>query len=96
MPTISHVYSGCLQNVVVNGSKLLDMRSPLKRQKVEEGCPVMENGCASNPCGNNASCSEVWDGYKCTCHLGYKGPLCSEGIVDIRTCQCVHYGVLSC
>lgn len=77
-PIISDKYSGCVQNVIINASKFLDMRSPLKRQNVEEGCPVMENGCASNPCGNNANCSEVWDGYKCTCHLGYKGPLCEQ------------------
>ena len=81
-PTISRKYSGCIEEVFITGRTVLDVRSPLKQQRVQEGCPVMERGCASNPCSGNAACSEAWNSYKCTCNLGYTGSQCSEGSVD--------------
>lgn len=35
--------------------------------------------CASNPCQNGAVCSDLENGFQCTCSFGYKGRLCEEG-----------------
>ena len=37
--------------------------------------------CASNPCQNGAVCSDLENGFQCTCSFGYKGRFCEEGNV---------------
>ena len=34
--------------------------------------------CASSPC-NNGTCSDMVNGYTCTCKLGYEGENCQTG-----------------
>lgn len=35
--------------------------------------------CASNPCQNGATCSDLENGFQCSCSFGYKGRFCEEG-----------------
>ena len=35
--------------------------------------------CASNPCQNGATCSDLENGFECVCPFGYRGALCEEG-----------------
>ena len=37
------------------------------------------NECASNPCSNDDSCTDVVNGYKCNCLPGYTGVNCETG-----------------
>ena len=43
-----------------------------------QGCyrekPVNECESLRNPCGRNSICTDMKDGYKCTCEDGYKSP----------------------
>jgi len=43
-------------------------------------CVCVEiNECDSNPCLNNASCTDMHNGYQCQCLLGYVGEHCEHG-----------------
>ena len=36
--------------------------------------------CESNPCLNNGTCYERYDGYSCDCRWSaFKGPICADG-----------------
>lgn len=35
--------------------------------------------CASEPCQNNATCTQFLNGYNCTCVDGYTGDNCETG-----------------
>ena len=34
--------------------------------------------CASNPCQNKATCTDLVDGYRCQCLPGYTGKQCKD------------------
>lgn len=37
--------------------------------------------CESNPCLNNGTCLEGYDGFKCDCRwTAFKGPICADGM----------------
>ena len=35
--------------------------------------------CASSPCQNGGTCTDMVDGYNCTCAAGYDGENCEYG-----------------
>ena len=35
--------------------------------------------CVSGPCGGNATCNDMMNGYQCICPLGFNGDTCNEG-----------------
>ena len=35
--------------------------------------------CASNPCLNGATCTDLINGYECTCPVGFGGDNCETG-----------------
>ena len=37
------------------------------------------NDCASNPCLNHGTCTDIVKGYNCSCHPGYSGVMCETG-----------------
>ena len=37
--------------------------------------------CASNPCQFGGNCTDLINGYNCTCSDGYMGVLCETGLV---------------
>ena len=37
--------------------------------------------CASNPCQNGATCTDVVNGYTCLCKAGYTGTSCQTGVL---------------
>ncbi|CAH4035210.1 unnamed protein product [Pieris brassicae] len=44
---------------------------------------VSDDVCASTPCHHNATCTNTWNDYMCTCPRGYKGKQCDE----VEFCQ---------
>lgn len=42
--------------------------------------------CASNPCKNNATCSDGIDSFTCQCSPGYYGENCTESKFGVLTC----------
>lgn len=72
-------FVGCIRSMLLNGV-LQDLRSYAKRglYGVDEGCT---GRCESNPCLNNGTCFERYDGYSCDCRwTAFKGPICADGV----------------
>ena len=43
-------------------------------------CVVDINECSPNPCKNGGSCTDLVNGFSCTCIAGYTGEDCSSGM----------------
>ena len=39
--------------------------------------------CASDPCGNGATCNDLVNGFNCTCVAGFSGTLCDMNTGNI-------------
>lgn len=46
------------------------------------------NSCASNPCQNGGNCTDVYNGYQCTCVAGTSGTNCETDIDECATTPC--------
>ncbi|GLH10251.1 Neurexin-4, partial [Gryllus bimaculatus] len=71
-------YVGCIRALLLNG-ELVDLAGHAKRgvYGVTPGCV---GKCESNPCLNNGTCHERYDGYMCDCRFtAFKGPICADG-----------------
>ena len=42
-------------------------------------CVVDINECSPNPCKNGGSCTDLVNGFTCSCVAGYNGGDCSNG-----------------
>ncbi|KYM97578.1 PREDICTED: neurexin-4 [Cyphomyrmex costatus] len=72
-------FVGCIRALLLNG-QLQDLRGYARRglYGVTEGCI---GRCESNPCLNNGTCHEAYDGYRCDCRwTAFKGPICADEI----------------
>ncbi|XP_012266909.1 neurexin-4 isoform X2 [Athalia rosae] len=84
-------YVGCIRSLLLNG-KLQDIRSHARRglYGVSTDCV---GRCESNPCLNNGTCLERFDGYTCDCRwTAFKGPICADEIgVNLRQSSMIKY-----
>ncbi|XP_076231523.1 neurexin-4 isoform X3 [Calliopsis andreniformis] len=84
-------YVGCIRALLLNG-QLQDLRSYARQglYGITEGCM---GKCESNPCLNNGTCHERYDGYSCDCRwTAFKGPICADEIgVNMRSSSMIKY-----
>ena len=43
-------------------------------------CVVEINECSPNPCKNGGNCTDMVNGFSCSCVAGYTGKYCSSGM----------------
>uniref|UniRef100_A0A182XZ17 L-aminoadipate-semialdehyde dehydrogenase-phosphopantetheinyl transferase n=1 Tax=Anopheles stephensi TaxID=30069 RepID=A0A182XZ17_ANOST len=84
-------YVGCIRALLLNG-EAVDLRSYAERglYGVSPGCV---GRCESNPCLNNGTCTERYDGFSCDCRWSsFKGPICADEIgVNMRSSSMIKY-----
>ncbi|CAK9823551.1 Nrx-IV [Anthophora retusa] len=84
-------YVGCIRALLLNGH-LQDLRSYTRQNLygISGGCM---GKCESNPCLNNGTCHERYDGYSCDCRwTAFKGPICADEIgVNMRPSSIIKY-----
>ena len=52
-----------------------------------ERCETDINECASDPCQNGGTCTDMVNGYTCDCAPGYSGTDCESSVCDEITCM---------
>ncbi|XP_026281796.1 neurexin-4 isoform X1 [Frankliniella occidentalis] len=84
-------FVGCIRAMLLNG-QLQDLRrvAQFGLYGVSPGCV---GKCESNPCLNNGTCTERYDGYHCDCRwTAFKGPICADEIgVTMRKSSMIKY-----
>lgn len=83
LSTEAPFFTGCMENVVVDGVELVPSRVLSQRKiMVEEGCP-REEQCVPNPCHNDGQCVDLWSSYKCNCERPYLGETCQMSFTPV-------------
>ncbi|KAL9908439.1 neurexin-4 isoform 1-T1 [Glossina fuscipes fuscipes] len=84
-------YVGCIRALLLNG-KMIDLKQYTVHglYGITAGCV---GRCESNPCLNNGTCTERYDGYSCDCRWSaFKGPICADEIgVNLRSSSFIRY-----
>ncbi|XP_066997092.2 protein jagged-1b [Anabrus simplex] len=55
-------------------------------------CNVVDNPCATAPCGNSGTCQVVNGQYHCTCAPGWTGKTCHDNIDECASAPCQNGG----
>lgn len=84
-------FLGCMRALMINGVQVELVK--YARQGfygISEGCV---GKCQSNPCLNNGTCIEKYNGYTCDCQwTAFKGPICADDIgVNLRSDYYIRY-----
>ena len=73
-------YQGCLNGLQIGGVEV-DLAAATNSDGVTSGCNRSFNACTpSVTCGNNSTCEEDFNDYKCKCPEFYTGKTCNETI----------------
>ena len=76
----SRFFSGCFQDIIVNGLKvteeeIINDSNNITENNTSKGCPRTDQ-CSPDPCNNKGSCTDLWSDYKCHCHRPFLGLSC--------------------
>lgn len=72
-------YVGCIRALLLNG-QMANLRQYAERGLYGVSMDCVGR-CESNPCLNNGTCIERYDGYTCDCRWSaFKGPICADGL----------------
>ena len=55
-------------------------------------CETNIDECQSNPCQNNAICTDLINGYRCLCMVGYEGTNCEKPVDQCYNNPCRNGG----
>ena len=80
-PITTTQFSGCMRNIRINDN-LLDLSKATQNVRVSSGCPPTVPACTSNPCQNSGVCQNVWNGFYCSCSLGFGDQHCETDLVS--------------
>ena len=73
-------YQGCLNGLKIGG-RSVDLDTATNSDGVSSGCHRSIDACTpSVTCGNNSTCEEDFNDYKCKCPEFYTGKTCNETI----------------
>eukprot|EP01047_Picozoa_sp_COSAG01_P002838 COSAG01_NODE_78_length_28136_cov_10.014481_10_plen_2561_part_01 len=63
--------------------------------EVENSQLLLPNQCASGPCRNGASCTDLVDGFECACPLGWSGLRCDKNLDECSSLPCYVNGTVN-
>ena len=76
------VYTGCMEDIILNGNYVIDSRHDIQFTSVGPGCPRTPQ-CNPYTCDRHGDCTDLWNRFNCDCHRPYLGQTCKQGEKNI-------------